>query len=98
MPQGIAEQLRIRLRVKLRELRQSGGGLLPSVRIFAFGARRIVPQDADGLRDVAPLNQVVDVGLNILRRDAPGFVREKNCTLATLRDGGPELTIENFAM
>jgi hypothetical protein len=44
------------------------------------------------------LNQPADVRLHVAGRDAPGFAGEQNALLAAIRNGGPELAVENFAM
>ena len=98
MLQRVDQQLRIDLGVQLGHLRQARGGFLARVAFVAVGARGVVLQDADRVRDISLLDQFADVGLHVARRNAPRFGREQHGALAAFGNAGPELAIENFAM
>ena len=73
VPQRFAEQLRIGLGIKFGHLGKSYGGFLPRIGLLAVRASRIILKNADGLGDVAVLDQFGNIGLHVARRNAPGL-------------------------
>ena len=73
MPQRFAEQPRIGLGIQFGHLGKSHRGFLPRLGLFAVRASRIILKNADGLGDVALLDQSGHVGLHVARRNTPSL-------------------------
>src|SRR5437762_6991192 len=98
MPQGFAQQLWVGFGVQFGHLGEPGSGFLARFSLFAVRASRIILKDADGIGDVAILDQVADVRLHVARGNAPGLFRKQHGALAAIRHCRPELPVENLAV
>ena len=73
VPQGFAEQPRIGLGIQFGHLGKSHRGFFPRLGLFAVRASRIILKNADGLGDVALLDQSAHIGLHVARRYTPSL-------------------------
>ncbi len=91
VPQRFAKQLWIGFAIQFGHLGESGRGFLARFRLFAVRASRIILKDANGIGDVAVLDQLAYVGLHVARRNAPRLLGKQHGALAALRHCRPQL-------
>ena len=95
---GVLQTLAGGFAVELGELSQADRGFLAGLGVGVADAGCVVQQDVSGGVRFAASHEFFDVLLNVARRNAPRFRRHQHGFLAGVRDGGPELAIENVGM
>src|SRR5208283_4662681 len=85
-----------RLRIQSCQLRKPRRRAFPRIGLFAVRALRVILQDADRFRHVPMLDQLSNVRLHVLRRDAPRLVREQHFPLRRFGHARPEHPVQGL--